>query len=195
MFFTSLIELEYWNRAKWKGVAYVVPYEGNLTPFMVLIYDKIETGRDIFTKWRNTISPKDPNNELRISIVEGDAPNQPKGYFVHVSQNIHNTMRRITEEYSHTKMDLIMTMTRIHRMPTKDFKNLNMFKEAFKKTGNYFLVPGGIFIDPKKGRGFKIYEELKIEKSNIELRNYEDIKEKNDYDAVLKEEFVNKYDF
>jgi len=195
MFFTSLIDPELWDKAKWNGTAYIVAQEEGLPPYLVVIFKNLEAGIEIFKQWREIISNYDPNNELRISIVEGEVPNKPQGYYVHFAQNIHNTMRRVTEQYDHPKMDLIVTVTRIHRMPTEDFKNLNMFKEAFSKNGCCFVVPGTVIDDPNKGRGFKIEQDYAIEKKNIEFRKIEDIKDKNDYDAVLKEKSVDEHEF
>jgi hypothetical protein len=195
MFFTSLIDPELWDKAKWNGVAYIVSYEDGLPPYLIVIFRDIKAGIEIFKQWRKVISNYDPNNELRISIVEGEVPKGPQGYYVHFSQNIHNTMKRIMDEYQAPKMDMIMTITRIHRMPTDDFKNLKMFKESFAKNGKCFVVPGEVIEDAIKGRGFKFDQDYAIEKSNIEFRHIDDIKEKNDYDAVLKEEFVNDHKF
>ncbi|HMR89128.1 MAG TPA: toll/interleukin-1 receptor domain-containing protein [Saprospiraceae bacterium] len=154
MFFTSLIDPELWDKAEWNGVAYIVSYEEGLSPYLVVIFKDLEAGVEIFKQWQKVISNHDPNNELRISLVEGEVPNKPQGYYAHFSQNIHNTMKRIMDEYEAPKMDMIITVTRIHRMPTDDFKNLIMFKESFGKNSKCFVVPGKVIEDPIKGRGF-----------------------------------------
>ena len=190
MFFTSLIDLELWDKAKWKGVAYMFDYAGLEPPFLGLIFDKIEFGEEIFKGWRKVLGNDDPNNELRVSIVEGDVPGEDYGYYVHISQNIHNTLSRIRREYGSPNIDFIMTATRIHRMnPSPGSQNLPSFKKAFDIKKSFSLVPGEM--REINGRvEFRLIKELGILLHDISFRNYEDIKDKNDYDAPLNKSFV-----
>jgi hypothetical protein len=195
IFVSGLIDTTLWDKAKWKGTAYMFDYDDAEPPYIALIFDNPKYGKLIFEQLRDLIGENDPNDELRLSIVEGEAPNQAQGYFVHVSQNLHNVMHRVTREHVDVKIEFLIGATRIHRMPTINFENLNQFKQRYREFGSYIIAPGELLEHPEKGRGFMVHKQLGIHKKQVFLRKFEDIKEKEDYDAILKDKDVEKWLF
>lgn len=189
MFVGGFIDLELWNKAGWRGVAYVHDYENKEPPYMAILFSDKEIGRKIFEGWRKRLGEFDSYNELRISIVEGDVEGEPYGYFVHIGTYMENLIKHLNESNPKAKFDLFMMVSRIHRMnPDKSSTNLKLFKERFKLFNSFSLIPALLTKDNK----IELMESMRILKRNIEFRNFSDIKSKNDPDGVLNKKFCDE---
>jgi len=181
MFLSSPIDIELWNRAKWKAVLYML-YKDQ-PPVLCIVFENEEAAIKIFEGWRERYGNNDEYEELRLAIIEGDIPGEDPGYSVHIGPNLVNLMKHykelgidITEKYS-----LWATITRIHRMnPPRDSKNLEYFKDAYRHFKTYFLMPA--VIDYK--RGVKPLTHLRIRKGIIYFRSVDEIHD-GDIDIVV----------
>lgn len=191
MFLTGFIDLELWNKAGWKGVAYIRDYENKEPPYFGLLFSDREIAIKIFQGWLKRLGEYDTFNELRIAIVEGDVKGELYGYYVHISSYPENIVKRVESEKKDFKVDLMMLVSRIHRMnPEPSLQNLNIFKERFKLFNCYSLIPCVLQKDNK----IEIIEGYRILKKNIEFRQYTDIKSMSDPDAALNKDFVKEFD-
>ncbi len=187
MFVGGFIDIELWNKAGWKGVAYIHDYENKVPPYMALLFSDKEIGKKIFEGWRNRLGEFDSYNELRISIVEGDVEGEPFGYYVHIGTYMDNFITHLKESDPKSIFDLFMMVSRIHRMnPDKSSNNLKLFKEKFKLFNSFLLIPAFMTNDNK----IELMKKMSILKRNIEFRNFSDIKSENDPDGVLNKKFI-----
>ncbi len=142
LFFTSVINLELWNKAEWGSTAYLC---GGAPPVMLIGYKNIESGIDIFKEWNNYYKDHDKNDEIRISIIEGDIPKELPGYSVHINSNHEFKMKQFE---SHGGMNspndyMMLTLSRFNRMNPEGGKSqyLELFKSEYRKYGHYFIAP------------------------------------------------------
>lgn len=181
LFITSFIDLEQWEKADWQGVAYLTDPTFMQPPMVVILFKNKEAAENIFREWVSRLGEFDNYNELRISFVEGKVL-QEDGYYVHISTNIDNVMSRYKDEGIEIEHDIIMLISRIHRMtPPKDSRNLENFKECYEKFGCYRIMPG---VATREGLQW-IASELSILKKDVVFRDLKDIKSIHDPDAAL----------
>ncbi|MGG5735923.1 MULTISPECIES: toll/interleukin-1 receptor domain-containing protein [Bacillus cereus group] len=182
LFVTSFIDIEKWDKAGWKGVAYLIDQTFTQPPMLVFLFENKEAAVKIFKQWLSRLGEFDNHNELRISFIEGKVPREQDGYYVHISTNIDNVMSRFKEDGVEVEDDYIMLISRIHRMnPSKDSRNLENFKAVYGKFGCYRIMPGVVSGEKLQWIG----DELSILKKDVLFRNVKDIKSINDQDAAV----------
>jgi hypothetical protein len=197
LFISGLIDQEKWEEAKWKnGVAYLYSTEGNLPPIFTVYFDNLEIGKEIFRDIIKKVTNDDTTERLRLSIIEGDVPNQDYGYFVTIGENTEATNKLIDKNYVNDEIKYYAIGQRIHRIkPDKKSDNLANFKKEYEKHGCYYIAPGKQLYDPINGYGATLELEYKILKRKIEFRKYEDITMNNDLDFILKTDDVINHKF
>lgn len=197
LFISGLMNQEKWEKAKWKnGALYLFSSEGDLPPVFAVLFQDLDLGIEIFKEIIDLVGQEDKNERLRISIVEGDVPNQKEGYFVVIGENIESTNKLLSDSENGKQIQYLAINQRIQRMrPNPDSDNLANFKKEYEKHGCYHLAPATKIEHPKKGIGHKIGMDFKILKHKIEFRKYEDIPAENDPDSILKSEDVLKHKF
>lgn len=184
LFVTGFIDLQLWDSAEWRGVAFLHTPNFTEPPRLVFLFENEKPAEKIFNQWLTRIGEFDDYNELRISFVEGKVPKEDDGYFVHIGTNLENVIKRFEEDNVEIPKDLILLISRIHRMnPIPGTNNLEVFKQVYKKFGSYFILPGVMSKDNSQLR--PLSDELRILKRDINFRNVKDIESENDYDAVL----------
>jgi len=187
IFLGGFIDVDLWNKAQWFGTAFGFDGPMREPPIMCLIFKEKEPAQEIIRKWLLRLGDTDRYNELRISIIEGDIPGEEAGYSVHISSNIENIMKRADDEGIWMPKDIFFMISRLHRMnPEPNSPNLKVFKELYERFGSYILRVGVI----ESGK-ISMLNEF-IHKKNIELRKVEDIKSKDDMDAVILPQYRNK---
>lgn len=197
LFISGLIDQEKWDDAKWQaGVAYLYSAEGDLPPLITVLFKNLDLGKEIFEEIIEKTGVEDKTERLRVSIVEGEVPNQEYGYFVVIGENVESTNNLISKLPENKDIQYVGINQRIHRMkPNKGSDNLSNFKREVEKHGYYYIAPAKQIEDPEKGIGYKIEMDYKILKRKIEFREYDEIPDKNDPDSILKSEGVLKHKF
>lgn len=177
-FITSPIDVELWDRARWTGV-FFMHYEGR-PPYLGLAFKDEAAAREIFHQWHERYGARDADEELRISIVEGDVKGEDPGYTVHISTDLDVTTKKL-KQAGYGKNDILFTVSRLNRMnPAAGSTNLDLFKRRYGKFKTYFLIPAVLL-----GTGMpKPIPELGIFKSKIFFRDVDDIGA-NDVDQVV----------
>jgi hypothetical protein len=169
--FKSLIDVDKWNEAGWKGAAFFHDPTGEQPPCLGLAFENIEAGKQIFTQWHERLGSHDEHEELRISIIEGEILGQDDGYSMHISSNPANTAQRRQLPFS-----TAIVISRSRRMETPNSPHLARFKEEFARHKRYSLIPVSLRGEPSF--------ELSIEKAELLFRQTSDITPK-DLDAVV----------
>lgn len=179
LYFTSVINLDLWNAAKWKAT--IVATNGIDIPILGLAFENEKFGKKIFEEWIKRFGQKDVFDEIRVSIIEGDIPGEESGYTVHINTAIENIIKRLEANNMKPLDTLIMTLGRYNRMnPDPNSKNLPTFKQEYLKHKKYKLIPAYI----NKNMQVTPFFDLSIEKQEIIFRNTKDIN-KNDLDYVV----------
>ena len=195
LFLSGLIEHELWDKAKWmNGVSYLSDLQGG-PPIFTFLFENLDLGKQIFKGLLDKLGSEDKNERIRLSVIEGEVPNQEYGYFVLIGENVEATFKLFENSSLDEEVRYVAIGQRIHRMmPDRDSKNLLNFKEDFKKCGSYYIAPAKQIYDPKQGYGCELDLDFKILKRKIEFRQYEDITSQSDPDSILKSnEFINNY--
>jgi len=188
LFIGGFIDIDLWNKAKWRATGFIQDYKLKEPPSLCFLFEDENVAKEIIEKWLLRLGDTDKYNELRISIIEGDIPGEEPGYTVHINANVENIIKRSDAEGLNIPKDMFMIIGRIHRMnPSPDSKNLEIFKKGYQIFGSYTLKVG----THNNGK-ISILDELYLHKRNIEFRNVEDIKSKDDLDAVILPKYRNK---
>lgn len=188
LFIGGFIDIDLWNKAKWRATAFGFDGQIREPPIMCIIFEEKEPAIEIMKKWVLRLGEIDKYNELRISIIEGDIPGEQEGYTVHIGSNIQNIIKRADEEGIDMPRDIFFMIGRLNRMiPEKDSQNLKIFKELYRRFGSYTLRVGVM----KNGK-INMLKNLYLHKRDIELRRSEDIKSKDDPDSVVLPQYPNK---
>lgn len=197
LFVSGLIDHIKWDTAKWNnGVSYLFSADGDLPPVFTVLFENLDLGVEIFQELIEKIGSVDENERLRLSIIEGDAPNQKFGYFVTIGENVDATNKLIKGNSLDEEVRYVALGQRIHRMkPDKDSNNLSKFKKEVEKHGCYYIAPAKQLFDPIKGYGAHVEMDFKIFKHDIEFRQYDEIPNENDPDSILKSEDLLNHKF
>lgn len=186
MYISSPIDVDLWNKAEWQGTFFITGDEEtqDFEPRIGLGFRNEKYAKEIFSNWHARYGNNDSDEEIRVSIVEGDINGEEDGYSVHISPNIQPTYKKLSKKNKMDENDIFFSISRINRMnPAKGSENLDRFKVAYKKSKIYYLLPGKL--DETRTRVIP-FPELEIRKGIIHFRNIDEIGE-NDEDApVLK---------
>ena|ERR1035437_610046 len=185
MFLTGCIDLGLWNKAEWTGTFFITG--GGQPPIFGFVFRDATSARKIFEGWVARFGVSDSYNEMRICIVEGDIKGEPPGYSVLVSVNVLNIYKRADDQGINIPKDHVTVISRLHRMnPAPESRNLERFKEEFRKFGCCRIVP--VVTEEK---GVRVFQEPYIIKKEIIFRQADEITS-NDPDAMAKKEFYKK---
>ncbi len=178
--FQSFIDIPLWDRAKWRGVAWM--WKPDKPPGMGLLFENASEGAKVFASWNRRLGQIDKGEELRVSIIEGAIPGAAPGYNVRIGTNIPNLLKH-SETDPNAKNELILTASRIHRMnPSQGSPNLASFKKAFRQHGRFSMMQ----VVLNQGTSFVPIPANAIIKTEIFFRQVEDVQEGDpDWDAIV----------
>ena len=180
LFITSMIDIEAWNKAVWRGAGFVLGYM--LLPALLLPFANEKYAIKIFEDWIKIIGRDDKKEDIRIALVEGDVPGEASGCYVVVGNNIDEAMKRAEKGGFSADETMILNVSRIIRAnPRDNFQSFNYFKEAYHQYGEYMLMPA--VLNEKTGE-IKPLPQYGIHKKQLIYRHISDITE-NDQDAIL----------
>ena len=180
LFVTSMIDLDTWDKAVWRGAGFILGYTS--LPTLILPFVNEKYAIKIFKDWISYIGQNDINDDIRIALVEGEVQGELSGYYVVVGNNIDEAAKRAEKSGIPVVEMLIMNVSRIIRAnPTDNYKCFNLFKDAYKDAHEYNLMPA--VLDERSGQ-IKPLPDYIIRKKKLIYRNINDITE-NDQDAIL----------
>ena len=177
IYFQSLIDVELWDSAGWKGTAFLHDPSGTEPPGLGFLFDDINAGKRIFSGWRDRVGRVDEYEEIRVSIIRGEILGLPPGYSLHVSSDPLHSARRAGDKGVALDFLTAVVLSRIKRMtPNPGSPHLGQFEKDFAKCQRYLLVP----VSSKGTSEF----EFSIEKHEIHLRQASEIRA-DDVDAAV----------
>lgn len=180
LFITSMIDIEAWNKAVWRGAGFALGYMP--LPALLLPFVNEKYAIKIFEDWIKIIGRDDKKEDIRIALVEGDVPGETSGYYVVVGNNIDEAMKRAEKGGFSADETMILNVSRIIRAnPRDNFQSFNYFKDAYHQYGEYMLMPA--VLNEKTGE-IKPLPQYGIHKKQLVYRHISDITE-NDQDAIL----------
>lgn len=121
-----------WNKAEWKGCAFLWGNGLDLTVF-ALCFNNIDAGKQIVQEWQKEHTEGKLN--LRISFIKHINSENPYWYKVQIGTDI----TKIENETA-KKMRLSTNTSRIHTMTPKNSQNLDMFKAYMDKQHECILT-------------------------------------------------------
>ena len=185
MFISSPINIELWDKAKWRGTAFL-NYPNNGWALGLLYTGDQQAAITIFDEWKEYT---DINKHLDIVFIEGDIDGLPSnGYTCLIMPNIHESLNRV-KRINGEEEALVMAISRFQRMyPSDDFAMFKKFKEIhrFNKDEPIPIVPVTL-VDKNKAFTFDNVEphfESVIYTKNIRYKDVKDIKP-TDYESCV----------
>lgn len=141
IFFNSMIDIELWDEAEWKGVAYITDMSLKNPPTLGFLFNNFDKGSKIFAGLKGKFGEVDLKDEIRISFIEELSESAPKDYRVHFGSDWDVVANNIKEQGLSADKALIMSTSRIHEMnPESVSFNLAMFKQAYAYFGKYYIT-------------------------------------------------------
>ena len=85
----SLIDLNLWDKAKWKGTGFgFIPNDHNLPLLsLALLFEDENASKKIFSQWRQEFGNTDTHEKIRVSIITGIDSDNPAAYRVVIGIN------------------------------------------------------------------------------------------------------------
>lgn len=154
MFFSSPIDLDKWNAAKWRGVLYLFSYE--CVPVLGLLYQDYAVAKTIFTAWKRNAKTRFADEFIKVDYIVPPFPkgcwvysdkkrNYGKGYFVHIGPNTEESINRALASGLQSEELLIASVSRYQWMDELNgSKNRDLFQHLTGDDSGYLLMPIGI---------------------------------------------------
>jgi hypothetical protein len=192
LFVTTVIDLETWDKAIWRGAAFRLDPLNVEPPSLMLPFIKKYYAAKIFKDWISLYGNEDEYDEIRVAVIEGDIPGEDKGYTIHISSNIDRVAKRMEEQGFELDKSLIMSVSRMQRAnPTDNFKMFDLFKAQYQKHKKYTLMPA--ILDENNWRIVPL-EQYGILKHELIFRHVNEINEHDlDSPVILKNKPWKKY--
>lgn len=182
MFVSTPIDIELWDRAQWRGVAFLTfPGLGNLIGFVYQGEEK--AAKQIFNQWQKI---ENLDDYVAISFIEGDIEGlPPNGYTCLISPNLEAASKRIDSEDE----AFVLTINRFQRMyPSDNFLMFNRFKNIAKNNpGKPVPIVPVTLVNPKLGvalDNLKLNDDSIVFVKNVSFIDAKDIK-KNDKESCV----------
>lgn len=204
MFFTTPIDLELWNKAKWKGMVYLLPNPlypcGPTVPTLGFMYTDYDAAVKIFKGFRRTYKGTSADMYMDLTFVIPPLPkdcyvncdpnyNYGKGYFVYLGPNYDEAAKRVISIDGTLSEKFI---TGISRYIWVDELNGSTYREMFRKLvetkSEYRIIPVGMK-DKRKGAtqdNLILGDEYSITLHRVRFINGIDIDENDPCKVVLK---------
>ncbi|ENU25500.1 toll/interleukin-1 receptor domain-containing protein [Acinetobacter modestus] len=181
LFVSGLIDIELWNKAKWKGTAFAYNMlDENDIPILGFGFENPDSGKLIFDAISNRIGNNDIFEKIRISIITEVDKENAAHYKVMIGPNVSylDELSEGTDLQNEEK--LFMAVSRVNLMTPSSSINLDNFLERYKKVGKFYItnileMPNGFGFNPNA-----IDNDNLILKSELIVKTLKDVlKEKN----------------
>lgn len=166
----SLIDMGLWNRAGWTGTAFT--WEPNAPPHLALVFTNAEAARKIFERWRERFGAVDKDNDIYVAVVRGISADMPSHYRVIITS-------RIRTDVEPDRRQHLLILSRIQTMQAASDANLNRFLEAYKRAGEYLLIPSVLNGNQRP----QLFVDLAVTKSALTVKMASDVRE-NDIEVI-----------
>lgn len=159
MFFSTPIDIEKWDKARWKGMIYLL--SPTSPPILGFLFRDYDAGKKIFSQWQKNYENTSADDYLSITYIVPPLPqncyvysdpknNYGKGYFVYVGVNEDKAIKRAIE-FGNKPDEILLTfisryiwvyeMTGSHNRETF-LKQVQLMKE-------FTVIPMGLIDETK----------------------------------------------
>lgn len=141
LFVSGLIDIELWNKAKWKGTAFAYNMlDENDIPILGFGFENPDSGKLIFDAISNRIGNNDIFEKIRISIITEVDKENAAHYKVMIGPNVSylDELSEGTDLQNEEK--LFMAVSRVNLMTPSSSINLDNFLERYKKVGKFYIT-------------------------------------------------------
>ncbi len=125
IYIDSIINLDLWSKAGWKGNAYICIPEPQYPPVLAFVYTT-DICKKIFDEWINDIGVNDVEDRIKIGIIKGIRKDKPFWYRVIVGSD------RVPKS-DNKECILFQSVNRLHTMEAESHKNVDMFLNELKR--------------------------------------------------------------
>ncbi|MBX7259809.1 MAG: hypothetical protein K1Y02_25870 [Candidatus Hydrogenedentes bacterium] len=154
-----------WQQAEWSATTFRWHPTSDAPPIMGLVFDHADEARKLFQNWVEQNGNRDELEEIRVTIIEGDAivegkgPDEKPGYAVHLCPDPENSMIRATAEGIVLDELPLSLFGQVRCMfPVAGAEPLlPRFRDEFAKHQEYLLAPvtrgedGQLYVDVECG--------------------------------------------
>lgn len=180
LFFSTLIDVDLWNKAGWSGVVYQTDPSNRTLPKIGLWFNDYKVGMEIFRGWLDVLGNVDTSEEMRISIIEDIDANEPYSYRIGIGSNPDVISKKMEAQGLTPKTDYLMLLSRWHTMTPPNKINLIRFKEALKNSRSFILT---LAIVDSESHIARLDPRFEIQKKEIFFKTKAEVeKDKNDID-------------
>lgn len=189
LFFSTIIDLDLWNSAKWKGMAFVSDPGLQNPPIACFVFANEKAGAEIFKKLRKEFGEVDSSEEIRLSFIEKINPSKPADYKVHIGSERSILLEKLKKYGLKPDESLLVMLSRIQEMnPPRTPSSLTIFKHSYHHFKKYYITN----LITQNGQLTPDFNNI-IEKKNVHFREKSDVvKDRNDDDIVVFKEFHTK---
>ena len=182
MFFSTLIDVDLWNKAGWSGVVYQTDPTNQTLPKIGLWFSDYKVGTEIFKGWLNVFGTVDSLEEMRLTIVENIDAKDLCAYKIMIGSNPDVITQKMEAAGLNPKLDIQLLMSRVHTMHPCNKDNLNRFKAAVRSSKSYVLT---LAIVDSVSHEARLDPKYEIIKKEIFFRTKAEIeRDRNDIDVV-----------
>lgn len=154
MFFTTPINIDKWDAAKWRGVLYLFSKE--YPPVLGLLFYNYDESKAIFNDWKKKSKNNFADEFIKIDYIVPPFPkdcwvytakdrNYGKGYFVHIGPNTEKSINKVLDSGLQSKDFYLACITRFQWMDELDDSSKREFFKKLTDNGlGYYLMPIGI---------------------------------------------------
>lgn len=185
MFISSIIDIELWDKAKWKGIAFLSDPSLRSPPVIGFIFTNNKYGNKIFSNLKTRFSEVDTKEEIRISLINEISDENPQYYKVHIGTDRDVIIDKLKENGLEPMELYFMSISRMNEMnPEKGSNNLDVFKHSYNYFKKYYITN----VNMEEGEAIPNFDNL-IEKTKISFRKKIDIiHNQNDEDIIVFKE-------
>lgn len=187
LFVTSMIDMDSWNKAKWCGVAYMFDPKNEEPPLMALMFRNKEYASKIFENWKKH-SWENVFTDIKISVIEKTNIGEKDGYFVHITTNMDESIKRAEKQGMKLDETLFFMVSRYQYMDIDMFNNnLAVFKKQLENKKEYFISPA--ILEEGKKNTFNNIEfgmNLRIKMNDIKFIKFEELSENDIEHSVVQ---------
>lgn len=198
MFFSTPIDLDKWNSAKWSGAVYL--FSNDSCPILGFLFKNYQAGKSIFEEWKKNTIGSFCDDFLKIDFIVPPFPadswiysdpdhNHGKGYFIHVGPNVEKSIDRSALSGIRPEKLLLTMVSRYQWMDERsESVNRDTFIRLSKKYSEYLVVPIGVKNDSKQIDGNNvIYDfEYAIRMKNVYSKAGDSLRDDDLSKAVLR---------
>jgi hypothetical protein len=127
----SVIDPRLWDKAEWKGAAFLHHPTGEEPSILALAFKDIEAAGQIFSEWSRQLGKRDEKDTLRVTIVRGFLKSNPAAYRVVVGSN--------PEASQESEGTFFILSNRSRTMEPRTSENLVEFLKKNLRFGYYFF--------------------------------------------------------